>query len=134
MTGQRPQSVVVLILDPTGDFVLVAQGGGDQTWPVLAPEKFHFWQDVAPVNELVNRALGLDAVTLCCARIVNHAETSVTHAFYVIEPASIEWNMPCNTRWLAVQDLDSLPEYQREIVCDWLGANQNDSDASDTAA
>ncbi len=115
----------LLIPHPTGSQVLLLADEVGHALPRFETVEPHYWQTVAPVNQLVAQELGLNLTTLRCTGTLWGDEQIVM--FYAMDGSSIplDWALPQGAIWASQAELDDLPTGQKEIVDDWFRWNQD---------
>jgi hypothetical protein len=80
----------------------------------------HYWQTVAPVNQLADQHLGLKLTTLRCIDTM-FANNQIT-MFYAMDGSRIplDWVLPEGAIWATPSELDDLPTGQMEIINAWF--------------
>ena len=115
----------LLIPHPTAAQVLVLADDVGHALPRYETTKPHYWQSVAPVNQLADQHLGLRLTTLCCIEAL-FGDAQIT-MFYAMDGRCIpsDWVLPEGAIWAAQSELDDLPTGQKELVDDWFQWTSN---------
>ena len=113
----------LLIPHPTEPQLLLLADEVGHALPRCETTEPHYWQTVAPVNQLVARELGLNLTTLRCNKTIFGDNQIVM--FYTMDGSSIplDWVLPDGAIWAAQDAPDDLPTGQKEIVDDWFCCN-----------
>ncbi len=110
----------LLIPHPTESQILLLSGETTHTLPRYETSEPHFWQTVAPVNQLALDKLGLRITTLRCLK-TDFADDCVT-MFYAMDGSHIpaDWTPPDGMKWVAEDVLPELPPEQKAVVDEWV--------------
>lgn len=110
----------LLILNPTGH-LLMRESPAGYALPHLVLGH-HFWQSVAPVNQVLREQFGLDVWTLRCLLSETVAgDTPITRNVYAMEYLAGE--LPGGLEWLAPDALESVSlagPFPHRQIADWL--------------
>ena len=110
----------LLIPHPTEPQLLLLADDKGQRLPCYESPEPHYWQTVAPVNQLADQQLGLKLTTLRCMKTwFNDGQISM---FYAMDGSRIpsDWVLPEGAIWATQDAIDLLPEEQKMIVDDWF--------------
>ncbi|MBA3869010.1 MAG: aminoglycoside phosphotransferase family protein [Anaerolineae bacterium] len=110
----------LLIPHPTEPQILLLSGDNNLTLPCYESPEPHYWQTVAPVNQLVDQQLGLKLTTLRCMK-TEFCDEQIT-MFYAMDGSHIspDWVLPEGAIWATQAIVSDLPEEQKMIVDDWF--------------
>ncbi len=113
----------LLIPHPTEAQILVLADDVGHALPCYQTDEPHFWQTVAPVNQLVAQHLGLNLTTLRCTEILFGDDQIVM--VYAMDASHIpaDWVLPEGAMWVSKDTPDDLPTGQKEIVDEWFRWN-----------
>lgn len=110
----------LLIPHPTQTRILLLADEYGHTLPYYATSEPHYWQTVAPVNQLVEQHLGLKITTQRCLKTIWGDEQVVM--VYAMDGSSIplDWVLPDGAIWANRHDLEDLPTGQQELITEWF--------------
>ncbi len=110
----------LLIPHPTEPQLLLLADEVGHALPRYETDEPHYWQTVAPVNQLVAQELGLHLTTLRCTKTIFGDDQIVM--FYALDGSSIppDWLPPEGSIWAGQDAPDDLPTGQKEIMNDWF--------------
>jgi hypothetical protein len=106
-----------IIPHPNLPQLLLLPSADGWTLPVVEHAERHFWQSVAPVNQVIRARLEIDVTTLYCMH------TDYQSTVYAMENHSPAWNPPPGAIWVDRTGLSAVdlarPE-QRELLERWF--------------
>jgi len=110
----------LLIPHPTEPQLLLLSDDGGYTLPRYETSEAHYWQTVAPVNQLANQHLGLKLTTLRCLKTA--FDDGKISMFYAMDGSHIpaDWTLPEGAIWVTHDTLDDLPAEQKTVVDEWF--------------
>ena len=115
----------LLIPHPIETQILLLSDDSGHHLPRYETTEPHYWQTVAPVNQLAQQHLGLNLTTLRCMK-TDFVDGAIT-MFYALDGSRIpaDWTLPEGTNWVAKDALDDLPTQQKVIVEEWFAWMSN---------
>ncbi len=110
----------LLIPHPTQPQLLLLSDDTGHHLPRYETTEPHYWQTVAPVNQLTQQHLGLKLTTLRCMKFESSNETITM--FYAMDGSRIaaDWAQPEGVIWAAKDSLDDLTAEQKMVVDEWF--------------
>lgn len=109
----------LLIPHPSQQRLLVSEDS-TPTLPRYDTAEPHYWQMVAPVNQLAHDHLGVRLTTLRAFKV--EAANNGLGLFYAMDSSALppDWQPPVGMQWMSEAAIDELPPEQQPVVREWL--------------